>query len=91
MFSSDMMGFLCFKNMFFPRRRLQLGSKETGRPRAGHLSSRARAEAHEIEVSGQVSGKIHVFEAQKNPEPHLQLWRWVRECINHPIWGHTAG
>lgn len=66
MFSSDMMGFLCFKNTFVPLRRLLLGSNETGCARAGYLSSRARAKAHEIEASGQVSGKIHVFEAQ-NP------------------------
>lgn len=51
------------------------------------------AKAHEIEVSGQVPRKVSTFKAQINPTCSLvpgQRGAWVKECTNHPVWGHPA-
>ena len=62
--------FVCFKNMFFPLRRLhnwaatRLGAQELASCPVGLEQRLAR-----WKVSGQVLGKTHAFEAQKKPDP----------------------
>lgn len=69
MFSSDMMGFLCFKNTFVSLRRLQSGSNETGCPRAGYLSSRARAKLMRLKLQGKSLGRFMYLKPRKILDP----------------------
>lgn len=56
--------FVCFKNMLSPPRRLQIGQQSGWVPKSWLLVQwGAGAKACEIQVSGQLPGKVSAFEA----------------------------
>lgn len=77
--------------MLFPPRRLQVGQQSGWVPKSGLLVPwGATARTHEIQVWGQVPGKVSAFEAQKKPEPHLQPCPRPEGYTSHPARGHRC-
>lgn len=88
MFGSDRMGFLCVLKTRSPLPEdLRSGSHRAGCPGTGYLSSGGLegARAHEIPVLGQLPGEVSACEAQKKPEPLLQLCPWSEGSLGEGV------